>query len=176
MTRSARPAHRQAEAREVRTARTRKAKQAPFLTAFRRTGSVTGAAREAGVSRSAHYKWVEVDPEYAEQFENANEEMVDGLEQEARRRALEGVDEPVYYKGERVGSFRRYSDALLILLLRAKRPEQYRDSVDVNSRIDDTAAVIDPKVMKSLTDEELSTARALGRKLAGLDTPRKVTS
>jgi len=34
--------------------------------------------------------------------------------------------------------------------------------------------VINPEVMKTLTDEEVKLARALGRKLAGLETPDKV--
>ena len=164
-----------AEKKKQGRERYRRAKQSAFLLVFGRIGSVTGAAREAGVSRSTHYNWLETDLDYAEQFENTNEELADALEEEARRRALEGVDEPVYYRGERVGSFRKYSDALLILLLRAKRPEQFRDSVAINNTIDAATGVIDPAIMNTLTDEELEMARTLGRKLAGLETSPKPT-
>ena len=163
-------------AKNARAARTRRQKQTTFLTVLRRTGSVTLAARAVGVSRRAHYHWVDHDPDYAAQVEHANEELADELEHEARRRALEGIDEPVFYKGERVGSYRRYSDPLMILLLKAKRPEQFKDTVDINGRIDEAATAIDPAIMKTLTDDELQMARRLGRKLAGLDPPRKAHS
>ena len=129
---------------------------------------MTAAAREAGVNRSTHYNWMEADLEYAEQFDAVNEELADELEQEARRPALKGVEEPVFKGGERVGTITKYSDALLILLLKAKRPDQFGDSVDVTNRIDDVMAVVDPDVMKDMTDEEVRSARALWRKLAGL--------
>ncbi len=37
------------------------------------------------------------------------------------RRAVDGVDEPVYQGGKKVGSITRYSDTLLIFLLKANR-------------------------------------------------------
>ena len=173
MTMSAHSTKRQT-AKKARSERTRKAQQTAFLSAFRRTVSVTSAAKEAGVSRSTHYNWIDTDPEYAEQVEAVNEELADALEQEAHRRAVEGVEEPVFCRGERVGSIRKYSDPLLILLLKAKRPEQFRDSVDVTNKLDDGTTVIDPAVMKTLTDEDIRVARLLGRKLAGLESSRKV--
>ena len=145
---------------------TRRAKQSEFLEAFRETSTLAGAARTTGTNRSSHYRWLQDEPAYAAQFSEANEEAADELEQEARRRALDGVDEPVFFKGERIGSFRRYSDQLLILLLMAKRPEQFRERVDVTSKVDH-GLVIDPEIMKTLTDAEIKTARMLARKLAG---------
>lgn len=53
------------------------------------------------------------------------------LEAEARRRAMDGVDEPVYHKGEVVGHVRKYSDTLLIFLLKAHRPHKYRDNYKI---------------------------------------------
>ena len=88
------------------------------------------------------------------------------------RRALEGVEEPVFYKGERVGVIRKYSDSLLILLLMAKRPDQFRERMDVTSTVDHATVVIDPQIMKTLTDAELHEARTMGRKLAGLKEKR----
>lgn len=54
------------------------------------------------------------------------------LEQEAWRRAREGIAEPVYQHGKEVGTIQRYSDQLLMFLLRARAPERYRDRVDVS--------------------------------------------
>ena len=146
--------------------RARKTKQSAFLEAFRGTGTINGAARKTHIDHGSHYRWLQQDPEYAAAFEEANEDAADELEQEARRRALDGIDEPVYYRGERVGSIRKYSDHLLMLLLMAKRPEQFRERVDVTSTVDH-GVVIDPKILKTLTDAELEIARALGRKLTG---------
>ena len=47
------------------------------------------------------------------------------LEAECRRRGHDGVEEPVYYLGQVVGSIRRYSDACLLALLRAYRPDRF---------------------------------------------------
>ena len=38
-----------------------------------------------------------------------------------------GVPKPVYYQGKLIGHVPHYSDALLMFLLRAHRPEIYRD-------------------------------------------------
>ena len=37
-----------------------------------------------------------------------------------------GVEQPVFYKGEVCGLVRKYSDVLLIFLLKGLRPEVYR--------------------------------------------------
>ena len=48
------------------------------------------------------------------------------LEDEAHRRAVEGYNpRPVYHKGKKVGEIREYSDSLLALLLKSRRPEVY---------------------------------------------------
>ena len=51
----------------------------------------------------------------------------DALEDEAVRRAVDGVDEQVFYQGKACGVVRKYSDTLLIFLLKGRRPERYRD-------------------------------------------------
>ena len=50
---------------------------------------------------------------------------VEDMEQEARRRAVYGVLVPIYWQGDVIGTERRYSDALLMFLLKAERPEKY---------------------------------------------------
>jgi hypothetical protein len=44
---------------------------------------------------------------------------------------VEGVEEPIVYQGEITNTVRRYSDTLLIFLLKARRPEKFRDNVKV---------------------------------------------
>jgi hypothetical protein len=66
---------------------------------------------------------------YKKAFEDAAEEAADLLETEARRRALEGVEEPVFYQGQQCGTVHKYSDTLLIFLLKGCRPEKYVERV-----------------------------------------------
>lgn len=109
--------------------RKKAATQTAFLAAFEETGNISRAAIVAKISRDIHYKWMrEPDSDYPERFADAEEVATDSLEAEARRRALEGVDEPVgWWKGEPGGVVKRYSDTLLIFLLKGARPTKYRE-------------------------------------------------
>lgn len=72
------------------------------------------------------------DPEFAEAWLLALEAGNDVLEAEALRRAVDGVDEPVFtQKGELAGHVRKYSDTLLALLLKAHLPEKFRERSEV---------------------------------------------
>jgi len=89
--------------------------------------NVSAAAKKAGVPRSTAYDWYKADEEFAAAWDDAVEVAVDSLEKEAWRRARDGVLKPVYQKGEKVGQVREYSDQLMVTLLKAHRPEKYRD-------------------------------------------------
>ncbi len=103
-----------------------------FLAAFRETGNVCLACKAANVGRSSHYRWLEKDSEYRAAFDQAKEDATDVLEAEAFRRAVEGVEEPTgWYKGKPGGTVRKYSDVLLIFLLKSLMPDRYRERVDV---------------------------------------------
>jgi len=106
-------------------------KQRVFLAAFRTTASVRHAATAAGVARTRHYRWLE-NPHYAARFEQARDAAAQVLEDEAVRRAREGTEEPVFYQGEECATILRYSDALLMFLLRGWRPERYRDRSEIS--------------------------------------------
>ena len=95
------------------------AKKRAFLRAFRESGSITHAALAAKVSRRQHYNWLK-DEQYVKFFDDAKEEAADLLEEEARRRAVDGIQQPVYYKGEQIGTRLVYSDTLLIFLLKVR--------------------------------------------------------
>jgi hypothetical protein len=53
-------------------------------------------------------------PEFAAQWGRRAQEGTDELEDEALRRAKDGVDEPRLYEGAVCGHVRKYSDMLLI--------------------------------------------------------------
>jgi len=84
------------------------------------------AAAAIGAHRRTIMKWPENDEEFAERWRDAVEEGIDKLEDEAIRRARDGVKRPVFYMGNIVGYVQEYSDSLLKFLLEAKRPAFYR--------------------------------------------------
>lgn len=114
-------------------------RQALFLEAFSVTGTVSGAAKRSGVHRSMHYDWLQ-DPTYTEGFKDAERMAADALVTEARRRALEGTEKPVFQGGTQVGTIVEYSDRLLELLLRGALPAIYRESA---KQADPDAAPLD---------------------------------
>lgn len=61
-----------------------------FLDAYRHAATVSHAAVATRVHRATHYTWLETDEAYAAQFKAAEEDAVERLEAEARRRAVEG--------------------------------------------------------------------------------------
>lgn len=106
--------------------------QRAVLKAFQETGNVRLTCKAAGVGRSSHYRWLAEDPEYHEAFDLAKLQAADVLEAEAHRRAVEGIEEPIgWYRGVAGGTVRRYSDVLLIFLLKGLLPERYRERMDV---------------------------------------------
>lgn len=90
-------------------------------------------ARELGVSGQAVDDAMVRDPEFGDAVYYANQRRIETLETEAYHRAVVGWDEPIYYKGIVIGSIRRKSDRLLELLLRAHRPDKYRDHAVIES-------------------------------------------
>jgi hypothetical protein len=139
-----------------RTNRTRPRRSAPdwaprFLERLAQTANIHAACLAAGVGRQTVYDRRNADADFARAMAEALEDACDLLEAEARRRAHDGVDEPVIYKGEPMGAWvdqggavvgkdtpgarlvpltvKRHSDALLLALLKAHRPQLYRDNV-----------------------------------------------
>jgi len=81
-----------------------------------------------GINRVTVYRWRQYDQAFATAYSDAMEAGTDLIEQEARRRAVEGYDRPVFQGGGLAGLERVYSDMLLALLLRGRRPEVFRET------------------------------------------------
>jgi len=92
-----------------------------FIELLRETLNVSASARGCGYNRATVYREREKDQAFADAWDQACEDAYDELEQEARRRAFKGVDEPVFHRGEIVGHVRKYSDQLVMPLLGAYR-------------------------------------------------------
>lgn len=118
-----------------------KPKQRAMLAALVETGGhVEAAARAAKIGKVTHYAWIKESEEYATAVEEAKELAGDVLEDEARRRALQGVGKLKFHNGKpimvplMVGDEQKkdedgnpimvpyveheYSDTLLIVLLK----------------------------------------------------------
>ena len=127
-------------------------KKRAMLAHLAKTGNITAAAKGAKIERKSYYNWIEKDPDFLADSQRAINQYAEALEAEADRRAVEGVDEPVYQGGKLVGYKRRYSDLLLIFRLKALKPEQYRERYEHNiqgSRIPDIV------VMKNVVNMEV---------------------
>ncbi len=102
-------------------------KKAAFLKSYSENGNITRSAALTQIERQSHYRWLKEDQVYQDAFYISQLQYADNLEAEARRRAHEGYEEAVYYKGDIVGQQRKFSDTLLIFLLKAAKPYRYKD-------------------------------------------------
>jgi hypothetical protein len=126
-----------------------------FLAAFRVTASITRAAEAAGIERDLHYRWLKDSKGYAAAFERAREEAGQTLEDEAVRRAHQGIFTPNIWKGQfayaesdyipdpetsskKLKLYKlkedakplgvvNYSDQLLMFILKGLKPDKYRE-------------------------------------------------
>lgn len=93
--------------------------QAAFLRALSATHSVSEAARSVGKSRQSAYRLrsrLKGQP-FDLAWEVAFHHSYDVLAHTALERALNGVEVPVFFQGEQVGSYRRFDERLTVALL-----------------------------------------------------------
>lgn len=104
-----------------------------FLQALQEMPNIARACRAAGVSRQTAYRHKREFEEFSKAWEYALEDALDGWEAEATRRAFEGTDHPVIYQGEVTDTYKEFSDTLAIFLLKAHRPEKYRERSEIKT-------------------------------------------
>jgi hypothetical protein len=164
--RRVRSAHVQQTAQAAHTPRTRD--WAPtFLHAFGDTHLVSDAAKLAGIGRRTAYDRRLKDPEFATAWAAIEEHSTDLLESEAYRRAVDGWRErPILDDdGHVVGEVRKFSDALLMFLLKARRPAVYREHHQVEIT-DSTPVALDSLGLdlKALSDRDLANLAGILRR------------
>lgn len=95
-----------------------------FLDALEKGYSVSRACREADIDVRTAKKWRSDDQDFADDWDEALESGTDALEDKARDRAMKD------------------SDSLMVTLLKARRPEKYRErsSVEHSGQLDLTSA------------------------------------
>ena len=102
-----------------------RAKQA-FLDHVEVNGLLASAARHVGTVSRTIIEALKVDEEFSEAYQEALELYNDSIVNEIHRRAIEGVEKGVYYKGVRMDTEIVYSDSLLQLHAKANI-EKYQD-------------------------------------------------
>jgi len=104
-------------------------RQAAFLEALAACGHVSAAAEAVGLSRTAVYnlrnRADDAGAAFRSAWDTALKNAVAVLAETAFERAIVGVREPVFYKGEQVGERVRHNDRLLMFLLRTLDPDTY---------------------------------------------------
>lgn len=107
-----------------------------FIKELAKRANVSDAAKAAAIDRTTAYRWREAEPDFKERWDEAIETAIDAMEREAHRRAFTGIKKPIV---GRVGKDKdgivthvtEYSDGLATLLLKAHRPEKYRERQEV---------------------------------------------
>lgn len=107
-------------------------KKIAFLTVLAETCNVSRAAKAIGVARITVYEWRDAFAEFAEAWDKAKQLGIDALEDEAHRRAFEGNERAVFHQGMECGTVREYSDTLAIFLLKAHKPNKYRENANLH--------------------------------------------
>lgn len=114
-----------------------------FFKALARSGVIKTACDTANMHRSTVYDYIAAGEAkdasdeakaWLKRFRDAENEAGDVIEEEMFRRAVEGVDEPLIGRVGKdldgiITTVKRYSDALLVRLAQARRPEKFKDKV-----------------------------------------------
>jgi hypothetical protein len=146
----------------------------PYLEALANIPNLSAAARAAGVARTYPYQVAKGDPDFAAAIREAKEIGVDLLERIALRRATQGEKRTIVRTREKRDETGKVvesetiteetlhvSDSLLTTLLKAHRPELYRERYDVRHTADDfgAPAVLDEIYRKPTRERMVGLAR-----------------
>ena len=111
-----------------------------FIETLEAQGTVSHAAKAAGVSRWTAYRWRQDDPEFADQWDEAHENAVDAVENVIYQRALGGdVIAAIFY-------------------LKAQRPK-FRDRLNIN--VEQVKSEIEERIAQLRENPDLLLKRSL---------------
>ena len=147
-------------------------RRALFLATLRETGAVTKAAKAGEINRSSWYDLAARDPDFLEEWDDAEAEYLDDVQAEAIDRGMNGVIKKLpytEYKGDtkktKFYSITMKSDKLLELCLKSRHPlYKPTKAVEVTSPDGSLKPGSHPE-LERLTDEELLTLAQIQRKL-----------
>lgn len=110
-------------------------KQQHFLDMLREGNTVTFACKCLNLTRVSVYELRRDDAVFAAQWDEAYEAGGEVMEQEAFRRAVQGVNKPIVHLGIVTDTVKDYSDTLLIFLLKGRFPDKYADRTKADQNV-----------------------------------------
>jgi hypothetical protein len=113
-----------------------------FIAKLRLSGIPSVAARAVGRGEVVFQKERKTNAAFSDAWDWALREAADLLKLEARRRAVDGIDKPIFYQGDECAVIKEYSDTLLVALLKADHPDFKQDDDDATSGRNSTPVVI----------------------------------
>jgi len=131
-----------------------------FLKAIAQGGSIMRACELAHIHYTT-FRAHREDADFKHDFEIALEQYDDNLESELHRRGVEGWLEPVFGSGGKdvgtvqVGTIRKFSDACLIVRLKARMPAKYKDHAQVTQTNQNNTLVLSWDEFLKMTQEDL---------------------
>lgn len=99
----------------------------PFLDHLKTSMNMAESARSVGVPYNTVMGLKQRDADFEAACDEALEEACDHLEAEMRRRAFQGVEEPVVYQGSMTPMFERNADGSIVVDEETGNPVQARD-------------------------------------------------
>lgn len=91
--------------------------QVKFLVNYMQHGVLSTTARKSSVHMQSHREWLETSSAYREAFEKCHNAFIDKLREAAYSRAVDGWQEPVFFRGEQCGEITKFDNTLLMRLL-----------------------------------------------------------
>lgn len=179
---------------QTMTVKQRLEAQAAFLEAYEHTANILRAAEQTEISREIVYYWLEHDERFLFAYNLADAAANAHIEAEIRRRAMEGVQEPLISQGQLVYEYepvldedgnqkydskgkpiyqrgalltvRKYSDTLLIFYAKRRMPE-YREKSQVDVSMPTDMRALQETIMQALAahpEAKIAVAQALMEK------------
>jgi hypothetical protein len=134
------------------------AERTSFLEALAAGWSVKHAAERAGRDRRRFYDLRDADEAFAAEWNEAVEQGTELLEDELRRRAVDGWDENHFNgEGELIRRVHRISSQDIQFLLKARKPERFRE----NTRVELTGLPAQPILLNDRSASLVDVARVL---------------
>ncbi|HXJ42850.1 MAG TPA: hypothetical protein VNH18_26450 [Bryobacteraceae bacterium] len=140
-----------------------RARKQAFLAAMRQSGVIRVSAEAAGISSSTAGCWREWDPQFARDWDQAEQEAIDLIEARGTQLAMEGYTEPVWQAGILVGHVRKFDSRLIQFFLERRRREKYKrvEGVEHSGSVGTINLDLTPEEMTKAVSEQ-------GPVLAGL--------
>ena len=128
--------------------------------------SVSKMLEKLGINRRAFYHRIATDETFRQRVDEARRIGAERLEDEAYRRAVEGVERAKYGAGGfQIGVEREYSDRLLHVLLKANKPEKYGENWAIKHQhsgsVETRVAGVDRDELRQTLIERLQAVRGI---------------